>query len=182
MTCEYDATGSFDSDGNITYAWDFGDGNFASGITPSHTYASAGTRLVVLTVTDDGTAMDSAPQSVTTGSPGIQEMHVGDLDGSDKPRRKGRWDAIVSIGIHVNELELVEGATVTGVWNTGREMVCTTSPTGYCSLTLANIKTSDPFVTFTVIDVAAPGWVYNSNLNHDIDVDNNGTTITISHQ
>ena len=183
LTCEYDATGSFDSDGNITsYAWDFGDGNFASGITPSHTYASAGTRLVVLTVTDDGTAMDSAPQSVTTGSPGIQEMHVGDLDGSDKPGRKGRWDAIVSIGIHVNELELVEGATVTGVWNTGREMSCTTSPTGYCSLTLANIKTSDPFVTFTVIDVAAPGWVYNSNLNHDIDVDNNGTTITISYQ
>lgn len=59
LAATVDATTSTDPDGTIdTYAWDFGDGGTGSGATASHTYASAGTYTVKLTVTDNrgGTA------------------------------------------------------------------------------------------------------------------------------
>ena len=61
-----DGGGSFDPDGgNITaYDWDFGDGNTGTGVAPSHTYATAGTYTVTLTVVDDEGAQ-SAPATTT---------------------------------------------------------------------------------------------------------------------
>lgn len=71
LTCSFDGTGSRDPDGSISsYAWDFGDGSTGSGATPSRTYASAGTRTVTLTVTDNGGATGATSQSVTTTAPG----------------------------------------------------------------------------------------------------------------
>ena len=71
LTCDFDGTGSTDSDGSISsYDWDFGDGSTATGSTASHTYASGGTYTVTLTVTDDAGATDSDVQdvSVTDGT------------------------------------------------------------------------------------------------------------------
>jgi PKD repeat protein len=50
----FDAAASSDSDGSIsTYAWDFGDGSTGSGTIANHTYVSAGTYTVKLTITDN---------------------------------------------------------------------------------------------------------------------------------
>jgi PKD repeat protein len=50
----YNGSGSTDPDGRITrYDWDFGDGTNTSGIIADHTYLSAGTYTVTLTVTDE---------------------------------------------------------------------------------------------------------------------------------
>jgi PKD repeat protein len=50
----FDGSASSDPDGTISsYSWSFGDGASASGETPSHTYAKAGTYTVGLTVTDN---------------------------------------------------------------------------------------------------------------------------------
>lgn len=83
----FDGTGSSESHGTIaSYSWDFGDGSSVStGSTPSHTYDSAGTYRVTLTVTDqDGytatvshlavidnppTASFSVPAGPRAGSP-----------------------------------------------------------------------------------------------------------------
>jgi PKD repeat protein len=65
LTCDFNGSGSSDSDGTITsYAWNFGDGTTTTGATVSHTYAVAGTYSVTLAVTDsDATSVKS--QSVT---------------------------------------------------------------------------------------------------------------------
>lgn len=53
FTANFDASESVDSDGDdLTYAWDFGDGNTATGAQVSHTYETAGSYNAVLTVTD----------------------------------------------------------------------------------------------------------------------------------
>ncbi len=57
---------STDSDGTIVSRyWDFGDGDTSPEENPVHTYASAGTYTVSLTVTDNDSASDTITQSVT---------------------------------------------------------------------------------------------------------------------
>ncbi len=57
---------SSDSDGTIaSWSWDFGDGAMSSMQNPGHTYASAGTFPVDLTVTDNDGDSDSTSKNVT---------------------------------------------------------------------------------------------------------------------
>ena len=52
-----DGSGSTDLNGlQLTYLWGFGDGSTGSGVAPSHTYATAGTYTVTLTVNDSQAA------------------------------------------------------------------------------------------------------------------------------
>ena len=84
----FDASTSTDEDGNIvSYAWTFGDGTSATGVTASKTYSRAGTYTVILTVTDDRGGTDTISSSVVVattaaptadikfspGAPGIRE-------------------------------------------------------------------------------------------------------------
>jgi len=51
----FNGSASSDPDGNaLTYAWDFGDGGTATGVTPSHIYTASGTFTVCLTATEVG--------------------------------------------------------------------------------------------------------------------------------
>lgn len=70
LTISPDASASTDPDGSIaSYAWDYGDGTTGTGVKPIHTYATAGTRTVTLTVTDNRGAFTSATKPVTTVVP-----------------------------------------------------------------------------------------------------------------
>lgn len=54
LAASFDATGSSDPDGTIaSYAWDFGDGSTGVGSTVNHSYATANTYTVTLTLTDN---------------------------------------------------------------------------------------------------------------------------------
>jgi PKD repeat protein len=70
LVCDFDGSPSTDSDGTVVnYEWDFNDGNVGNGVTPSHTYAAAGSYTVTLTVTDDEDATDSTSLAVSPTEP-----------------------------------------------------------------------------------------------------------------
>jgi PKD repeat protein len=69
LTCSLNARASSDTGGPIaSYAWDFGDGTTASGVTATHTWASNGTPSVTLTVTDNEGLKSSMTQTVSVAS------------------------------------------------------------------------------------------------------------------
>jgi uncharacterized delta-60 repeat protein len=67
----FNGSASSDPDGTIAaYRWDFGDGSSAAGPTSIHTYQSAGTYTVRLTVTDDKGLAATLSQSLAV-APGV---------------------------------------------------------------------------------------------------------------
>jgi PKD repeat protein len=65
----FSGASSTDAEGAITsYAWAFGDGGTAAGVSPAHTYSAAGTYTVTLTVTDAGGLSNSATRSVSVSA------------------------------------------------------------------------------------------------------------------
>lgn len=70
-SCDFDGTGSTDSDGTIvSWSWDFGDGTAPGvGSNASHVYAASGTYTVTLTVTDDRGATATVSHDVEIDIP-----------------------------------------------------------------------------------------------------------------
>lgn len=63
--------GSSDPDGEVVErVWDFGDGRTSTATNPDHTYATAGTYLVKLTVTDDAGANHTREKNVSVSGSG----------------------------------------------------------------------------------------------------------------
>src|SRR5574341_864805 len=63
---QFNGGGSHDPDGVISsYQWDFGDGQNGSGANPTHTYTTLGVKTVILTVTDNAGATNSATTTAT---------------------------------------------------------------------------------------------------------------------
>jgi hypothetical protein len=50
---DFDASQSTDNGSIVNYEWDFGDGNYGTGVQISHVYGSAGSYIVTLKVTDN---------------------------------------------------------------------------------------------------------------------------------
>ncbi|MEJ2453850.1 MAG: S8 family serine peptidase [Candidatus Thiodiazotropha sp.] len=73
LQVSFDAGASSDRDGTLTsYAWSFGDGQNGSGSTIGHTYTSAGSYTVTLTVTDNAGATGSRTATLTASIPANQ--------------------------------------------------------------------------------------------------------------
>jgi len=75
LTVEFSAAGSTDFDGTIvSYVWDFGDGDSAQTSTVSHTFVTAATYTVTLTVTDNDGGVSVAQRVVTVS--GLPPVNV----------------------------------------------------------------------------------------------------------
>ena len=76
LQCSFDGSPSTDDLGIVSYAWTFGDGTQASGVTATHAYAAGGTFDVTLTVTDGNGKTGSQTQAVTVTPPVVDNPPV----------------------------------------------------------------------------------------------------------
>ena len=96
----FDASESSDTDGSVqNYAWNFGDGTTASGEVTTHSYSSADTYTVTLTVADDAGATDTTTETVTVESDGVVTSPVDGV--SDE-----LWTAVTQDDGDVGKLSL----------------------------------------------------------------------------
>jgi PKD repeat protein len=79
QTVFFNASTSTGSAGHAitTYAWDFGDGVTASGVSVSHSWAAAGVFTVTLTVTDDAGQKGNKSTAVTVSAAGSGTLTAG---------------------------------------------------------------------------------------------------------
>ena len=72
----FSAAGSSDPDGDdLTFEWDFGDGNTGTGLTTSHTYAKPGNFVAKLAV-GDGTHEASISKTITVVDSSAREPNA----------------------------------------------------------------------------------------------------------
>jgi|AntAceMinimDraft_18_1070375.scaffolds.fasta_scaffold00628_13 PKD repeat protein len=79
----FDASSSYDEDGSISaYSWDFGDGETASGVSPTHAFGDDGIYSVTLMVTDDDGVVSCLTKKITVlnPSPKIGALMLKDVD------------------------------------------------------------------------------------------------------
>jgi PKD repeat protein len=136
--CSFDASGSSDTDGTVaSYSWNFGDGT-GTGKTPSHTYGSAGTYTVTLTVTDDvgGTSSPvSKPVGVTDQATGVQFVGAANAGGGNTLAKQVQLPSAASAG-DTAVLSLSQNSTAT--W---------TGPTGVTGWTQVDTYTNSTLIT-----------------------------------
>ena len=93
----FSQSGSYDPEGSsLLFNWDFGDGSTGTGAVPSHTYASAGTYTLTLTVNDGELDSDPVSTTVTVDEPVVYPIANAGFDFSVKRRRTTFLDGSAS--------------------------------------------------------------------------------------
>ena len=158
LSCSFDASNSVDIDGQIvSFDWNFGDANTASGVNVNHNFNSAGSYPVELTVTDNQESSHVSTQvvTVTAANSSPTSLVVSSVivatEGAGKGSKYGK--ATVSV---VDDLAVpVEGAIVngyfSGTWN--ESATGTTDASGVLTLLTTTSANGNVDVNFCVTDV-----------------------------
>jgi FtsP/CotA-like multicopper oxidase with cupredoxin domain len=122
-----------------------------------------------------------ATVTITVNPPVALGKHVGDLDGT-AIANTFTWQARVTITVHDQDHNPVEGAIVSRSWTPAGLIgapTCTTDAAGQCLLS-RRFGAAVPNATMTVTDLTGTGGTYQSSANHDPDGDSTGTSITVA--
>jgi len=180
-TLNFDGSGSTDNDEISAYVWAFGDGNTATGETPSHTYVDPGDYIVELTVTDGtgNTDTDTTTVTVTDMTNPIADAgsnRTVDEDVSVDFNGSGSTD---NVGVDSYEWAFGDGTTATGespshTYNGPGDYTVELTVTDSAG------NTGTDTTTVTVGDVTNPVADVGSNrtVDEDVSVDFNGSEST----
>lgn len=156
----------------VNFSWDTNGATFGDHVlVAAHAFADDEP-----TNDQDSTTVDVTDPNAPSG------VHVGDLDAVSQ-NDGSTWSAIVEVAVHGPGHELVNGATVVGVWSEGAfaSDTCTTGElggNGTCIFLNTLLGSGVGSVTFTVTSVTLAGETYQAGLNHDADGDSDGTSVT----
>jgi PKD repeat protein len=145
-TIVFDGTGSSGGDGTIAdsdYVWTFGDGNFATGPTPSHIYETSGVFNVALAVQNSNGVFDVDKTTATTGT--------GNLPPEADANGPYEGEVGVAITFDGSASSDPEGQIVSYTWTFGDGA----TESGASATVTHTYSTDDVyFVTLTVTDAA----------------------------
>jgi PKD repeat protein len=171
IAVSFSSAGSYDPDGGIARVeWNFGDGSPAVvGATASRTYATPGTYIATLKVTDNAGLTDTKSVTVNATAPvTLVPMYVDGIVVTLKTFRNGSAEATAQVTVRDGNGNFVPGATVNGTWSgivSGTASALTGS-SGVAALKSARTKASGSF-TFAVTGITLPGYVYEPARNQE---------------
>ena len=160
LACSFDGAASSDSDGSIvSYDWDYGDGNTASGATANHSFIADGDYTVTLTVTDNEGATHASSTLISVTSGGGEEATntvvssvVTGTQGAGKGKKYGKATVTVLDDLGAP----VSGATVTGnfsgTWAESASAV--TNASGVADILTSTTASGGVSVNFCVTSVS----------------------------
>lgn len=166
VSVSFDASASSDADGSvIAFAWDFGDGASATGVTASHVYSNPGSYPVTLTVTDDLGAKASSSVTIQVNPDPSKLLSVARIDMSLLTLKTGT-QAVAKVVVQDAGLKLIPGATVSGTWSglVSGTVSGVTGADGSVSLVSPKSRKSGT-ITFKVTNISAPGYGYDASKN-----------------
>jgi PKD repeat protein len=168
LTVNFSSQGSFDPDGTITgYSWNFGDGTTSTQANPSKTYNTVGNYTATLTVTDNNGATASSSVQISVQQNPNAVIYVNGITMSLVSSSRGTSGRAV-VTVYDGSGAPRSGVTVSGNWSglTKGSVTGTTDSSGQVVFTSAATKKRGTF-TFTVTNLSASGYTYNSSLNKE---------------
>jgi len=172
LSCNFADASSPGSGAISSRSWTFGDATPAIQATSgTHTFATGGTYVISLTITDVYGLSSSATKTVTLAT--SNASHVGYSGYTTKWKSlsglTNYWSAIITVVVHDAGERPIAGATVTAAWTGAvvKTSTCVTDVAGKCVLKSGTLSHLLSWVKLNVTSVAAPGSVYDAAGNHN---------------
>jgi lysophospholipase L1-like esterase/PKD repeat protein len=142
VTVAFSGANSTDTGGTITsYAWNFGDGQTSTLVSPSHTYSVVGTYTVSLTVTDNTSSQNSSSTSIAVNAPasyaGVYRIIAGGSSYTDTLGQVWQADAGFNTGNVATTTAAITGTTNPALYQNERYGTSTQAQLEY-QLPIAN--------------------------------------------
>lgn len=164
LSVSTDGSASSDPDGTVSsYSWDWGDGTpDSTGATASHTYATAGSYTVALTVTDDKGRSNTAFHTVVVTAPGGSGQIAADAFGRTLTGGWGAADVGGSWTAHGGASAFSVGGGV------GSFRLLSPGAVVWASLEQIRQTSADLTLTFTADKSATGSGIYVQALGRDV--------------